>query len=130
MWDPFKDMKRVQDQLNKRVNEFIGLYKKPYSNITQNPRFVIINVELPEIKKKNIFLQVNDDKLVVKAENKSRVVKEKKGSYYEAEKAYGYYRAITLPKGLAIDKTRAKFSGKVLKIVIPKRKMSKKVSIK
>ncbi|MEK6951927.1 MAG: Hsp20/alpha crystallin family protein [Nanoarchaeota archaeon] len=123
-WDPFKEMKRVHDRINKKVNSLIGGYKKPYSNITQNPKSVIINVELPGIKKKNIFLDVNDEKLIVKAEENSR------NDYPEIEKALGFYRSIILPKGLSVDKTEAKFSGKVLKIKIPKRKTSKKVSIK
>ncbi|MBI2498828.1 Hsp20/alpha crystallin family protein [Candidatus Woesearchaeota archaeon] len=129
-WDPFKEMKRVQDRINKKVNSLMGGYKKPYSNITQNPKNVVINVELPGIKKKNIFLDVNDEKLVVKADENSRKIKEKEDIYSEIDKSLGYYRSIVLPKGLAVDKTEAKLSGKVLKIRIPKRKTSKKVSIK
>lgn len=129
-WDPFKNMRRVQDQINKGVSNLVSGYKKPYSNITQNPRWVVINVELPDIRKRNIILEVNDERLVVRAENSSKTVEKGKNSYYEADRSYGYYRAITLPKGLAVDKTEARFIGKVLKIRIPKRKTSKKVSIK
>lgn len=126
-WDPFKGMKRVQDRINKGVNSLMGAYKKPYSNITQNPKNVTINVELPRIKRRDIFLELNDEKLSVKAEDTSRRVK---GSDPEIEAALGFYRAIVLPKGLAVDKTEAKFSGNVLKIKIPKRKTYKKVSIR
>lgn len=129
-WDPFREVKKVKDQINRGVSNLVGGYKKPYSNITQNPRWVVINIELPDIRKRNIILEVNDERLVVRAENSSRMVEKGKNSYYEADRSYGYHRTITLPKGLAVDKTEAKFIGKVLKIRIPKRKTSKKVSIK
>ncbi len=123
-------MRKIQEQINKRVSGLMAGYKKPYSNITQNLKFVNINVELPNVKKKNIIVDVNDDRIVVRAEKSSGTSKKSKSGYSETENYIGFYRAIGLPKGVDIHKTKAKFSRDVLKIRIPKRDISKRVSVK
>jgi len=119
-WDPFHDMKRLPDLINKRIDKLISGYKKPFSNIRQGIDSVSVEVKLPGIEKKDIALDVDYTRVIIRTGNGKR-----KGSTGDK-----YFRAIYLPSGLSIEKAKATFTDGLLRVAIPKDKKSVRVKIK
>jgi HSP20 family protein len=107
-------------------NELIPFesYRKAVSDIYETDKDIIANIELPGIEKKDIKLNIKEDKIEIKVEKKSEVEKkdEKKG-FYRRERLYsGFYRCFKLPVYADTEKVDADFKNGVLNITIPKKK--------
>jgi len=103
-------------------------FKVPIADMYETDNEVIIQVEVPGVDKKDIQLEINDNKLILKAENKeeSEINDEKKG-YYKIERNYNSYsRSFYLPEYVESDKIKASYNNGVLEIHIPKTNNEKK----
>jgi len=126
MADVFDYMKKIQDEIVKSFDvAFSGKYKKPLTEITQNKKQFIMNVRLPGISKKNIFLEVRKDRVEIKAGQKKKKVKKSKKKYSKEESYKGFYRVISLPPNLDTDKALAIYKKNSLTVKIPKLKVKK-----
>lgn len=110
-----KSLSRTLEDLNKEM-------KNPRSDITQNDKQVEINIHLPEIKKENITLNMQKDRLEVTAQLSNIKKKKTKSSHSEQRLMHGYHRIIHLPNDLDVDGAKASFSNETLKLIIPKLK--------
>ena len=92
-----------------------------------------VEVDLPGMKKKDIHVEVKDNRLVISGERKSKKEVEEKG-YYRSESSYGRFeRSFTLPDNVDSENIDANSKDGVLEVVIPKKKRSKigkKVDVK
>ncbi|MCD6137798.1 MAG: Hsp20/alpha crystallin family protein [Deltaproteobacteria bacterium] len=130
-WDPFRDLTRLQDRINRLFDEsFPALTGKeeegilgtwsPDVDIYETDKAVVLKADLPGIKKEDLSVEVKDNILTLRGERKFE--KEvKRDNYYRAERAYGsFQRAFSLPATVRGDKIKAKFKNGVLEIEIPK----------
>lgn len=112
----------------KQNNEFT-----PRVDIWEEDLNYNIEFELPGVKKEDIKLTVNDDKvLVVSGEKKIDSTLENK-TCCRSERAYGHFhRAFQLPDDANVNKVKAKFDNGVLSISIAKSEVqqTKEKSIK
>ncbi len=119
---------RVQQEVNKRIekiNESIfGNYKRPSITISQNHKFLYINVDLKGLDKEDVDLIVNHMSLDLVGEKKKINLKE---SSYK-----GYRASIALPTNVNMDEIEAEFISEKLSITIPKikTKLGTKINIK
>lgn len=101
----------------------------PLVDITEDDKEFVIKAELPEVKKEDVKVSVEDGRLEISGERKFE--KEEKGKkYHRIERAYGsFMRSFTLPEGAAGDKVSADFKDGVLTVHLPKSPEAKPKSI-
>ena len=92
-----------------------------------------IDIDLPGIKKKDINIDIKENKLTVSGERNIKAeVKEK--DYYKIETSFGkFQRIFSLPDNVDIENISASSAEGVLEIVIPKMEKAqdvKKIEIK
>jgi len=101
----------------------------PLVDITEDEKEYLIKAELPEIKKEEVKVTVQEDVLTISGERKYE--KEEKGKkYHRVERAYGsFMRSFTLPEDADGAKVAAEFKDGVLKIHLPKSEKAKPKSV-
>ena len=107
-------------------------FKTPATDIYETEEEVITRIEVPEVRKEDIKLEVKNSMLSLKAEHKSEKEDsdEKKG-YYRVERSYsGFSRSFLLPAEVDEDKVRAKYKDGVLEVHMPKKKSSNEDKVK
>jgi HSP20 family protein len=97
-----------------------GSFKRPLVDITEDEKEYVIKAELPEVKKEDVKVSVENGTVAISGERKFE--KEEKGrKYHRVERAYGsFMRSFTLPEGAAGDKVSADFKEGVLTVHLPK----------
>jgi HSP20 family protein len=96
------------------------------SDIYEKDRNLVIETELPGVKKDDITLKVEDDTLCVSGEMK-RQDEVKKENYFRMGRRYGsFQRSFPLPTDIT-DKNaiKARFEDGILKVMIPLRESIK-----
>jgi len=140
----FEEMKRLQEQINKSFGDFWGTEKNalpdytknypelriPLADLQETENEIIASFEIPGVDKKDIQLNVTENKIEVKIEKKQEAKIEKKG-YFKEEKSYkGFYKAMSLPAEVIPEKTKASYKNGVLEVEMSKAKKERKKQIK
>ena len=146
LWD---EMRQMQEQMDALFNTFFSRnpffsgdlnllegpkhdreiitsnYKQPLADIYETEKEVVVDIELPGMKKKDIKVHVTDEGIEVKAEAKNEIKHEdKKKGVYRFERNYsGFCRHISLPSNTDAKKARAEYKDGLLKITVPKTKL-------
>lgn len=139
-WNPWKDLEEMEKRLSTffgRPPEGSGEKKEslavaewsPVVDITEDDKEYLIKAELPEMKKEDIKINVQDDVLSISGERKYE--KDEKGKkYHRVERAYGsFLRSFTLPQDADGSKVSATYKDGVLAIHLPKSEKAKPKAI-
>jgi len=138
-WNPFRELEEMQNRLGSLLGRapWRGLGEEtmtvtewtPLVDITEDDKEYLIKAELPEVKKEDVKVSVEEGTLAISGERKFE--KEEKGKkYHRIERAYGsFMRSFTLPEGAAGDNVSAEFKDGVLKVHLPKSPEAKPKSI-
>ncbi|MEC9486592.1 MAG: Hsp20/alpha crystallin family protein [Prosthecochloris sp.] len=101
-------------------------------DITEDSEAFYIEAELPGLKKENITLGVEDDVLIIKAENQKEQEEHEK-NYHRIERSYGSYsRSFNLGEMINQDQIEASYDNGILTVTLPKAqevKKSKEIAI-
>lgn len=91
----------------------------PTMDVFEQNGKLMVHVDLPGLTKKDLSITFEENDLVLRGERKDeRKVEE--NDFFRAEVAYGaFYRRLSLPAGLEVDKIEASFKDGVLQIEIP-----------
>jgi len=136
IFDPFEEIKRMQERLNRIFEEFERISPKaiattsfPVDVIDEGDSIKVI-ADLPGFNKEDIEIWVEDGDGVIKAQRKEE--KEEKGrNYIRQERVFGeIYRRIAIPVEVEVDKIKATYNNGVLEIVLPKTEKAQKKIIK
>ena len=136
-WDPFKEM----DDLQNRLAKFFGLTPARVANggqelmtvaewapsvdISEDDKEWLVKADLPEVKKEDVKVTVENGVLTVTGERKFEK-EEKDKKYHRIERSYGnFFRSFTLPEGADGAKVSADFKDGVLKVHLPKNEKAK-----
>ncbi len=138
--DPFEEIRRMQDRLNRLFEEFERFGRQivpveeypatmPLDVIDEGDKVKVV-ADLPGFNKEDIQIYLEDGDLVIKAERKEE--KEEKGrDFIRQERRYGeVYRRVTLPAEVEVEETKASYNNGVLEIVLPKTEKAQKKEIK
>jgi len=135
-WEPFREMEDLQNRLStffsrapmRRGNgkESITLPEwTPLADITEDDREYVIKAELPELRKEDVKVTVENGVLTMSGERKFEK-EEKKKKYHRVERGYGsFVRTFALPEDADADKIKAEFKHGVLEIHLPKNEKAK-----
>lgn len=139
-WDPFKELEDMERRLSawfgwplrRREGEKEALTVAEWSplvDIEESEKEYLIKAELPEVKKEDVKISVQEDVLTISGERKSE--KEEKGKkYHRVERCYGsFMRSFTLPEDADGTKVTAEYKDGVLRIHLPKSEKAKPKAI-
>jgi HSP20 family protein len=92
----------------------------PSVDIGENDNEYVVKAELPEVKKEDIKVNVDDGTLSISGERK--VEKEEKGTkFHRVERAYGRFeRSFSLPDETDADKITSEYKDGILTVHLPK----------
>ena len=132
-WDPWRDMDDVPDRYTREIWRPRGTGQEvvkggdwsPRVDISETEGEFVIKVEIPEIKKEDVKVSVDNGVLCIGGERKQE--KEDKGKkFHRVERYYGSFsRSFTLPDNVDATKIRASFKDGMLDLSLPKTKESK-----
>lgn len=137
-WDPFRELEEMSDRLNRMITrpgagqpavqgkEVMTVADwAPTVDISETEAEYAIKAELPEVKKEDVKVTVEDGVLTLQGERKQE--KEEKGKkYHRVERSYGrFVRSFTLPDSVDESKVRAEYTDGVLHLHLPKSEKAK-----
>ncbi len=117
-------MDRFFDDWFRRDSDEYGLFAAqgfmPKVDVAERDKEWLVTAEMPGMGEKDIEIQLEGDRLVIKGERKEDK-EEEKPNYYHRESRYGAFRReVLLPGEVIPDKVKAKFDQGVLRITLPK----------
>ena len=130
-YDPFRDLRTLQDEVNRL---FSGNLSRNFSDEnmargTWNPSVdifetkdqVVLEAELPGMKREDFELSVENNTLTLKGERKFEK-QEQTDNYHRVERSYGsFVRSFTLPQTVNAEGAAAEYKNGVLRVSLPKR---------
>lgn len=134
-WEPFREMEQMLRQFSpfwgraqQRDAESGGTWR-PLADISENDREYLVKAELPEVKKEDIEINVEDGVLTLRGERKYEN-KEGEGNDLRVESFHGTFsRSFALPENVDTSKIAAECKDGVLRIHIPKTEARKAKAI-
>jgi len=92
----------------------------PVVDISESDGEYLIKAELPEVKKEDVKVTVEDGVLTIQGERRQE--KEEKGKrYHRVERSYGsFVRSFTLPESVDEGGVKAEYKDGVLNLHLPK----------
>jgi HSP20 family protein len=91
----------------------------PEIDVFERNNCLVAKIDLPGLKKDEVTIEVADGRLTMTGERQTET-SDKKHNFYRCERAYGsFFRAISLPDGVAVDDIRATFTDGVLEVSVP-----------
>jgi HSP20 family protein len=104
----------------------------PSVDISEDDKEWLVNAELPEVKKEDVKVTVENGVLTIRGERKFEK-EEKDKKYHRIERSYGnFLRSFSIPDASDATRVHAEFKDGVLKVHLPKseKAMPKAVEVK
>jgi len=126
-WDPFREMERLQRQMNRLYAESfapgLGLWRPgvyPLVNISEDHDYYYVRAELPGVKPEDLEITVREGNLILRGERKIPT-EEKQVNYHRRERESGFFRRVLgLPGPVNPEKVEAAFKDGILTIKLAK----------
>jgi len=132
--DPFREMFDLQRRINQLFenrsastsNEGVALSAwTPAVDIFEDENAFLIKVELPEVSREDVKVNLQDNTLAISGERHFEN-EEKRDNYHRVERSYGqFYRSFTLPPNINAEAIDAQFKDGVLRLTLPKKEEAK-----
>lgn len=136
-WDPFREMETsrgrlanffgpmVRPKLAGKEEALTVAEWAPLVDIVEDDKEYLVKVELPEVKKELVRVNVVDDVLTIAGE-RTMMKEEKDKKCRRIERAYGSFaRSFALPDDADPAKIHAEFKEGLLKVFLPKTEKAK-----
>ncbi len=142
-WDPFRELSDMQDRMNRLFGQYYGRRGEedllahgtwwPPVDIYENDKHeLVIKAELPDMKKDEISLTVDNGILTISGE-KHADLEMKDERCHRVERTSGQFsRSFSLPQAIDTTKVNAEYKSGVLTITLPKKEEAKpkQISVK
>mgnify|MGYP000878538485 FL=1 len=136
-WDPFRELERFSNQLATAMNRpapargdqrdewLLSADWAPSVDILEDDKAYTIKADLPEVKKEDVKVTVENGVLVITGERHAE--KEEKGRRYRRiERSHGsFVRSFTVPEDADAGKVVAAFKDGLLIVTLPKSEQAK-----
>ena len=131
-WNPLREMDEAQNRFNPfflagfpnrmgsgEIHSLTVADWSPEVDISEDNRGYLLKADLPEMKKDDVRVTVEDGILSVSGERKCQKEDEKK-KFHRIERSFGTFRrSFTLPEDADSTKVTAEFREGVLKVHLP-----------
>jgi HSP20 family protein len=132
---PFWPMRRLQSEIDRLFEDpFAGWLSPvvslgegwlPAVDVQEDQNNVIVQAEIPGMKKEEFEVYLSGENLVIAGERKSET-EEKRGGMYRSERYFGrFHRSIPLPAAVDGTKIDAHYKEGVLTVTCPKTEEAK-----
>ena len=130
-WDPFRELEEMSSRLNRFFNRPVLRGDKgqesltvadwaPLVDIQETDKEYVIKAELPEVKKEDVKVAVEDGVLTLQGERKYEK-EEKNKKFHRVERSYGkFVRSFSVPLDVDEKKLGADFHDGMLTVHLPK----------
>lgn len=131
IWDPIREL----EEIGNRFSRLFGMTRTggeveregaaltawvPASDIIETDKEYRIRLELPDVKKEDVHITLENGVLAVQGERKEEK-EEDRGTFHRRELKYGtFLRRFTLPENADTEKVDARFHDGMLVVGIPK----------
>lgn len=133
-YDPFRELRSLQDEMNRlfltnysRGSEegFTSGAWSPKVDIFENKENLVIEAELPGMKREDVDVSIENNVLTLRGERKFEK-KDEGDNYHRVERSYGSFtRSFTLPQTVTAEGAAADFKNGVLRVQLLKREETK-----
>lgn len=129
-WSPIREMEQMQSRMERlfanwpawpELQETMTTTEwSPLVDITEDEKEYLVKAEIPEVKKEDLKVKVEDGTLSITGERQSE--NEEKGKkFHRIERSYGSFeRRFRLPEDADSAKVSSEFKDGVLKVHLPK----------
>ena len=131
-WNPLREMDEAQNRLNQillgsfpnrmgsgEIHSMAVADWSPEVDISEDDQGYLLKADLPEMKKDDVRVTVEDGILSVSGERKSEKEDQKK-KFHRIERSFGTFRrSFTLPEDADSTKVTAEFRDGVLRVHLP-----------
>lgn len=131
--DPFRSL---QHRINRLFEDGFGLAPfgeeswslsswTPACDIYETESEIVVKAELPEVKKDDVHVSLENNVLTIRGERKFEDEKNRE-NYHRIERSYGeFVRSFTLPATIDSNNVSAEFNDGLLRVTLPKREEAK-----
>lgn len=134
-WNPFRELDSFQNRLNTLFSRPLWRGNgdetletaewTPLVDVSEDEKEYLIKAELPEVKKEDVKVTVENGALHLSGERKLEK-EEKTKKYHRVERSYGAFeRSFLLPGGAKADQITADYKDGILKVHLPKGESAK-----
>ncbi len=139
-WNPLRDFDEVQKRMSSLLDfapqgnggekEHLTVSEwSPSVDISEDDKDYLVKAELPEVKKEDVKVSVENGVLTITGERKFEK-EERNKKYHRIERAYGNFtRSFALPEAVKAEKVSAEFKDGILHVRLPKDESAKPKSI-
>jgi HSP20 family protein len=138
-WSPVRELENIQRRIARAIDDSCACTNKdgdnflsfsswePSVDIYEDDKGYVINAELPNIKKEDVKINIENGYITIQGERSFEKETKKEGrKYHVVERSYGAFsRSFKLPENSDKAKVEAKFENGVLSVTIPKSEESK-----
>jgi HSP20 family protein len=124
-WEPFREMEEMFRQYSPFLSPSLRHRSEattwaPVSDVTENEKEYLIKAELPEVKKEDVKIALEDGFMTISGERR-REKEHKDENEIRVESFYGsFVRSFSLPDNIDPTGIRAESKDGVLRVHIPK----------
>lgn len=141
-WDPFKELDSFQNRLARAFGSEPARIAngteghtpttenwQPLVDIVEDEKEFVITAEIPQVRKEDVKVTVEDGILVISGERKAeKEVNDKR--FHRIERSYGnFQRSFTLAENIDATEVKAEHKDGLLKVHLPKTAPSEKKAI-
>jgi HSP20 family protein len=130
MEDAYDDFERIADAfLRPTYTHTVGF--QPSCDISETESHYMVSFDMPGVKKENIKVEVQGNKLVVSGERQREAAVQDGEATLRTERVYGKFeRSFLLPNSANAEKIEAHFENGILNVALPKAETAKSKSVK
>jgi HSP20 family protein len=128
---PFPELMELQRSLDRLFGGSSGYAEQttgawqPAVDIFEDANEILIKVELPEVNKEDVQVNLDDQTLTIRGERRLEFEEQRDG-YHRVERSYGQFaRSFTVPPNIRRDGLRAEYRDGVLRVHLPKAEEAK-----
>jgi HSP20 family protein len=132
-FDPFRQFEDRFRRFFEGIEPFRTAGEEPWSlaawapvcDIYETDNEIVVKAELPEVKKEDVYVSIENNVLTIRGERKFSE-ETKKENYHRVERSYGEFtRSFTLPPFVDSGKVNAEFKDGMLRVTLAKREEAK-----
>ena len=135
-WNPFRELDELTDRFSRLFGKGSPSQGKsdllstsdwvPPVDIVESDKEYLVKVELPEVPREDVKVQVEDGMLRIEGERKQESEEKDGKRFHRIERTYGsFVRAFTIPDNIQEAGIHAEFKDGILNVRLPKTEKAK-----
>lgn len=143
LWRPFREMRRISEEMEHLMEEMFGPFERRLwepmiagrlrlfpINMYQKNNDLIVEASLPGVRPEDVEISVAGRTLTIRAERKEAAEVKEENYYYHEMAAGKLFRQVTLPSDVQAEKAEATYENGTLRLRLPLVAAAKEAHIK